>query len=46
MGKCKYNKICKNYSDISITCAKTAGEYYGDGRFAGCYRKLEVENGK
>ena len=46
--QCKYKKICEKYSDVSITCNKNGGEYYGAERFAGCYRDLmkEEEDGK
>lgn len=46
MSKCKYYKKCEKYSEVSVTCNKIGGEYYGSGRYAGCYIKLEEKNGR
>ncbi len=44
MGKCKYVKICKLYSELSDTCNLNPRMYYdGLKSGAGCYRNLEEE---
>jgi len=45
MSKCKYRKKCPDYSEVSYTCNKTGGMYYGEGRPSGCFRRMkEKEN--
>ena len=45
--KCKYNKTCEKYNDVSVTCNKNGGMYYQDLNIGcGCYRKLEKEDGR
>ena len=41
--KCKYRKKCKSYDEMSHTC-NVDQEYYGNGRYAGCYRDMEDKN--
>ena len=39
--KCKYRKHCKLYSIDNYVCNESGGEFYGAGRYAGCYRSIE-----
>lgn len=39
--KCKHRKYCNIYKKDDHTCNETGGEFYGAGRYAGCYRSLE-----
>lgn len=39
--RCKYSKSCSMFQPESPTCTKDAGNYYGIGRKAGCYREKE-----
>ena len=39
--KCRYWKACSLFDKGSEVCTKDAGNYYGMGRRAGCYREKE-----
>lgn len=41
--KCRYWNICPHYRDINAFCMKekVAKNYYGKGKAAGCYRRME-----
>lgn len=38
--KCKFWKNCEWYDSQSRVCNKNAGDYYGLGRKAGCFRTM------
>ena len=42
-GKCEFANVCRIYSKDSIVCNEEAGNYYGDGRAAGCVRTLRAQ---
>lgn len=39
--KCDHRKHCNIYKKDDYTCNEAGGQFYGDGRYAGCYRSLE-----
>lgn len=39
--RCRYHKGCSMFQKDSPTCTKDAGNYYGAGRPAGCFRKFQ-----
>jgi hypothetical protein len=41
---CKYYKECPGYRENSVTCNETGGDYYGDGRKCGQYKRIENMN--
>lgn len=43
-NKCRYYKKCAHYCDESDACTKSAGDYYGPGRKAGCYHEMKKLN--
>jgi len=45
-GKCKYYNDCSLMRPDNIACTKNRGQYYGHGRYAGCYRRFEEARGK
>ena len=40
-GKCKYYDVCDLSRPDNQTCTKDRGQFYGFGRYGGCYRRLE-----
>ena len=40
-GKCKFYGICELRNVEQRACTKDRGQYYGWGRYPGCYRTLE-----
>lgn len=43
-GKCRFWKICPDYDLDNDACRKNLAEnYYGIGRPAGCYRKMQEQ---
>jgi hypothetical protein len=45
-GRCKYYSICSLKRDTNIACTKNRGQFYGFGRYPGCYREHEKTRGK
>lgn len=39
--RCKFYNVCKYAQPTNPTCTEDAGQYYGFGKYAGCYRTLE-----
>jgi hypothetical protein len=45
-GKCKYYDVCDLSTPDHPSCIKDRGQFYGFGRYAGCYMEHEKTRGK
>ncbi len=45
--KCRFTDVCPwfNPKNPHPTCTKWGGHYYGFGKYAGCYRRMEARYG-